>query len=151
LRPDHELNGEIETEITASFCFPNDSTDAVIDGIEPKNSIDHTIPRLTFWNHKGTAEWIEIDFGNKKKISQSSVYWFDDTGKGGCRVPKSWTLSYLDNDSNKWQPVKTTETFGVEKDKYNTVKFDEVETRGLRMDIRLQKDFSGGILEWKTP
>ncbi|MDR1924852.1 MAG: glycoside hydrolase family 127 protein, partial [Planctomycetaceae bacterium] len=145
-----DVVSETEREITASFCFPNDSTDAVIDGIEPKNSIDHTIPRLTFWNHKGTTEWLELNFGNKKKVSQCSVYWFDDTGKGGCRVPKSWTLSYLDNN-NKWQPVKTTETFGVEKDKYNTVKFDEVETRGLRMDIQLQDGFSGGVLEWKTP
>jgi hypothetical protein len=117
--------------------------------MEPENSVDHSIPRFTFWNHKGTAEWIEIDFGKAKKVSQSSVYWFDDTGKGGCRVPESWTLSYLDNN-DKWQPVKTTETFGVEKDKYNTVKFDEVETRGLRIDIQLQEEFSGGVLEWKS-
>jgi hypothetical protein len=145
LRPDSEL--ENETEISVSFCNPNDSADAAIDGIEPKNSIDHSIPRFTFWNHKGTSEWIELDFGTTKKISQSSVYWFDDTGKGGCRVPKSWTLSYRDGD--QWKPVKTTETFGVEKDKYNTVKFDTVETRGLRLDILLQEGMSGGVLEWK--
>jgi hypothetical protein len=147
LRPDSELEKESEAEISASFCFPNDSIDAVIDGVEPKNSIDHSIPRLTFWNHKGTAEWIAIDFGTTKKISQSSVYWFDDTGKGGCRVPKSWTLSYQDGD--QWKPVKTTELFGVEKDKYNTVQFDTVETRGLRLDIQLQDGMSGGVLEWK--
>ncbi|MDR3196829.1 MAG: glycoside hydrolase family 127 protein [Planctomycetaceae bacterium] len=148
LRPDSELENESETEISASFCFPNDSVDAVIDGVEPKNSIDHSVPRLTFWNHKGTTEWIEVDFGRTKKVSQSSVYWFDDTGKGGCRVPKSWTLSYWDD--NQWKPVKTSEPFGVEKDKYNTVKFEAVETRGLRLDIRLQEEMSGGVLEWKN-
>jgi hypothetical protein len=147
LRPDSDLENEIEPEISVSFCYPNDSADAVIDGIEPKNSIDHSIPRMTFWNHKGTAEWIEVDFGATKKISQSSVYWFDDTGKGGCRVPKSWTLSYRDGD--QWKPVHTTETFGIEKDKYNTVKFDTVETRCLRLDIQLQNEMSGGVLEWK--
>ncbi|MDR0608486.1 MAG: glycoside hydrolase family 127 protein, partial [Planctomycetaceae bacterium] len=147
LRPDSELENEIEAEISASFCFPNDSAEAAIDGQEPKNSIDHSIPRLTFWNHKGTSEWLELDFGTIKKISQSSVYWFDDTGKGGCRVPKSWTLSYQDGD--QWKPVKTTESFGVEKDKYNTVKFNTVETRGLRLDIQLQDGMSGGVLEWK--
>jgi hypothetical protein len=150
LQPDSELENENETEISASFCFPNDSTNAAIDGAEPKNSSDLSIPRLTFWDHKGTSEWLELDFGTIKKISQCSVYWFDDTGKGGCRVPKSWTLSY--RDGNQWKPVKTTETFGVEKDKYNTVKFDMVETRGLRMDIQLQDKMSGGVLEWKyTP
>ncbi|MDR1491948.1 MAG: glycoside hydrolase family 127 protein [Planctomycetaceae bacterium] len=147
LRPDSELEHEIETEISASFCFPNDSTDAAIDGIEPKNSNDHSIPRLTFWNHKGTSEWVEVDFGKTIKVSQSSVYWFDDAGKGGCRVPKSWTLSYLDGD--QWKPVKTAETFGVKKDQYNTVQFDTVETRGLRMEIQLQDEMSGGVLEWK--
>ncbi|MDR2754791.1 MAG: glycoside hydrolase family 127 protein, partial [Planctomycetaceae bacterium] len=150
LRSDSELESEIEMEISASFCNPRDSTDAVIDGVEPKNSIDHSIPRLTFWEHKGTSEWLELDFGTTTKVSKSSVYWFDDTGNGGCRVPKSWTLSYRDGD--QWQPVKTTETFGVEKDKYNTVQFDTVETRGLRLDIQLQNDVSGGVLEWKyTP
>jgi DUF1680 family protein len=150
LRPDSELENETDTEISASFCSPNDSIDAVIDGLEPKNSIDHSIPRLTFWNHKGTAEWIELDFGTTKTISQSSVYWFDDTGRGGCRIPKSWTLSYRDGDL--WKPVKTTEMFGVEKDKYNTIQFDTVKTRGLRLEIWLQDGMSGGILEWKyTP
>jgi hypothetical protein len=147
LRPDSELKTEIEPEISASFYFPNDSLDAVIDGIEPKNSNDHTIPRMTFWNHKGTVEWVELDFGKTKNVAQTSVYWFDDTGKGGCRVPKSWTISY--KKGSEWTPVKTTGTFGVEKDKYNTVEFEAVETHALRMEVQLQDDFSGGILEWR--
>ncbi|MDR3233303.1 MAG: glycoside hydrolase family 127 protein, partial [Planctomycetaceae bacterium] len=142
------LTAELEPEISASFCFPNDSTEAVIDGIEPKNSLDHSIPRLTFWDHKGTAERLELDFGKAKQVSQSAVYWFDDTEKGGgCKIPKSWTLSYKDGDD--WKPVKTAGAFGIEKDKYNTVEFDAVETRALRLDIQLQDGFSGGVLEWK--
>jgi hypothetical protein len=88
-----------------------------------------------------------LDFGKTKKVSQSSVYWFDDTGKGQCRLPKSWTLSYRSGD--KWLPVKTADAFGIEKDRYNTVKFESVETSGLRLDIQLQENFSGGVLEWK--
>ncbi|MDR3181912.1 MAG: glycoside hydrolase family 127 protein [Planctomycetaceae bacterium] len=141
---------ESEPEISASFCFPNDSAAAVIDGIEPKNSIDHSIPRLTFWDHKGTAEWLELDFGKARKVSQSAVYWFDDTGRGECKIPQSWTLSY--KDGGDWKPVtvKTPGTFGIEKDKYNAVEFDAVETRALRLDVRLQDGSSGGVLEWKT-
>lgn len=141
-------NLEPEPEITASFCHSSDALGAVIDGIEPKNSIDHDVPRQTFWNHKGTAEWIEYDFGKTKKVSQSSIYWFDDTGKGECRVPKSWTLSYRDGDV--WKPVKSTSAFGVEKDKYNTVEFESVETKALRIDTQLQDGVSGGVLEWKV-
>jgi len=145
LRPDSELADEVETEVTASHCHPGDSTDAMIDGLEPKDSNDHDIPRMTFWNHKGTQEWIELDFGTPRKVSKSSIYWFDDTGKGECRIPKSWTLSY--RDGNFWKPLKTVDT--TKKDAYDTVKFETVETTGLRLDIQLQDGFSGGILEWK--
>jgi hypothetical protein len=147
LRPDSELNDEAEIEVSASFCYGNDSLEAVIDGATPKDSNDHSIPRMTFWNHKGTQEWLAIDFGKAKKVSQSSVYWFDDTGRGECRVPKSWTLSYRSGE--QWIPVKTTEAFGVAKDRYNTVKFESVETTGLRLDIQLQENVSGGVLDWK--
>jgi len=147
LRPDGELEDDAEIEVSASHCNGSDSLDAVIDGREPKNSNDHDIARMTFWDHKGTKEWIELDFGKARKVSQSSVYWFDDTGRGQCRVPKSWTLSYRSGD--QWIPIKTSDSLGVEKDRYNTVKFESVETLGLRLEIQLQENFSGGVLDWK--
>jgi hypothetical protein len=150
LKPEMLTNiNEAEPEITASFYSANvnDTPEAIVDGIEPKNSNDHGIPRQTFWNHKGTTEWLELDFGKTKRVTRSSIYWFDDTGKGECRVPKSWTLLY--KDGGNWKPVKTTATFGVEKDKYNTTEFEPIETRAVRVEINLQEKFSGGVLEWK--
>ncbi|MDR3108630.1 MAG: glycoside hydrolase family 127 protein [Planctomycetaceae bacterium] len=43
---------DVKPEITASFYSKNadDTPEAAIDGIEPKNSIDLGIPRQTFWN-----------------------------------------------------------------------------------------------------
>ena len=138
---------EPETTATASFCYPRDSADAMIDGEEPKNSNDHGIPRHTFWDRKGTKEWIELDFGVTKKVSKSSVYWFDDEARrGGCRIPKSWTLSY--KIGNDWKPLKTVDA--PKKDAYDVVEFNAVETSGLRVDIQLQEGVSGGVLEWKT-
>jgi len=145
LRPDAELADEVELEVTASHCHASDSAKAVIDGQEPKHSNDHDIPRMTFWNHRGTAEWLELDFGKPKSVSKSSVYWFDDTGRGQCRIPKSWTLSYW--SGNEWKVLKTVDT--PKKDGYDTVEFDAVKTTGLRLDIQLQENFSGGVLEWK--
>ncbi len=136
---------DIEPFVTASFCHNSDGIDAVIDGHEPKNSNDHSIPRMTFWNHKGTAEWLEIDFGRTRKISSSSVYWFDDTGRGQCRVPKSATLSY--RTENGWKKIETP--VGVDRDKFNRIEFDAVETTGFRLDLQLRDDVSGGVLEWK--
>jgi hypothetical protein len=135
-----------EPTVQVSHCFQNDSVEAIIDGVEPKSSSDHDIARHTFWNHRGTKEWVAIDFGVKKTVSKSSIYWFDDTGRGQCRVPKSWTLSY--RDGTEWKPLKTADV--AKKDAYDVVEFDAVETTGLRIDIQLQDGFSGGVLDWKV-
>ena len=45
-----------ESKVTASHIFDMDHLDALNDQIEPKNSIDHNIPRFTWWDHKGTSE-----------------------------------------------------------------------------------------------
>jgi len=81
-------------------------------------------------------------------LSETSVYWFDDTGEGECRVPVSWKAFYRAGD--KWVPVKSAGLYGVEKDKYNTVRFAPVGTTGLRLEIQLPDRFSAGIHEWKV-
>ncbi|MBN1806546.1 MAG: glycoside hydrolase family 127 protein [Sedimentisphaerales bacterium] len=77
---------------SASHCWEGDTVAALSDKLSPQNSNDHSIARFTWWNHKGTTEWVQYDFDRAKKISGASVYWFDDTGSGGCRVPESWRL-----------------------------------------------------------
>ena len=52
-----------------------------------RSSDDQEIPRFTWWDHRGTAEWVQYDFAKPTTVSTVSVYWFDDTGRGGCRVP----------------------------------------------------------------
>ncbi|HON08198.1 MAG TPA: glycoside hydrolase family 127 protein, partial [Verrucomicrobiota bacterium] len=134
-------------KITASHVNPSDSLDAVADGLEPANSNDHSIPRFTWWNHRGTKEWIQFDFDKTRKLSGVSVYWFDDTGVGECRVPQSWQLLY--KDGNEWKTVETTDQFLASPDKWNTVKFKQIETTGLRIEVQLKSRYSGGILEFK--
>ena len=136
-----------EMEITASYIY--DDIDAVADGREPKNSNDHDIPRLTFWDHKGTSEWVQYDYANPKTVSGVSVYWFDDAPLGGgCRVPKSWRLLYKDGDVFK--PVTAATAYGTDTDHDNRATFTPVTTSALKLEVRLQDGFSGGILEWKV-
>jgi len=102
---------------------------------------------MTWWDHKGTVEWVERYFDKPTKFSAAEVYWFDDTDHGGCRVPQSWKLLYKSGDD--WKPVETSGDYGVAKDKFNKVTFKPVTTTGLRLEVQLQPEFSGGILEWK--
>jgi len=133
---------------SASHCWGPDTTGALSDQIEPAKSNDHGLARLTFWDHRGTKEWVQYDFPSVQKVSAVEVYWFDDTGRGQCRVPASWKLLYQDGES--FRPVAGPSAFGTELDKYNRTTFTPVETKALRIEVQLKPEFSGGILEWKV-
>ena len=76
--------------------------DAINDLFEPENSNDHAAGYLHWWPKKGTVEWVQYDFRGPMTVSETSVYWFDDTGVGECRVPGSWKALY--KAGNKWVP-----------------------------------------------
>jgi len=135
-------------KLTVSHCFAQDSAAAVNDGLEPSGSSDQGIPRMTFWDHKGTLEWLQYAFAASTAVSGCSVYWFDDSKTGGgCSVPKSWRILYKKGDA--WEPVKVTSRYPTEVNAWNRAEFDAVQTAALRMEVQLQPDRSGGILEWK--
>jgi uncharacterized protein len=132
----------------ASHCWELDSVDACFDRKEPNASNDHSIPRFTWWDHKGTLEWVQHQFEKPRRVNSVAVYWFDDTGSGGCRVPRSWRLLYL--DGKDWKPVESTSAFGTKVNQYNRATFGPVTTTALRLEAQLQPQFSAGILEWKA-
>jgi hypothetical protein len=144
----HEWTTAVAAPVMASHCFANDSVEAMIDGREPKSSNDGSIPRFTWWDHRGTIEWVEWGFPKARKVSAVEIYWFDDTGKGACRVPQSWRLFYRRGE--RWHPVEASSEFGIKPDTYNRVAFKPVEAEGLRIEAQLQPNFSAGILEWKV-
>ncbi len=144
----HRWQAPSRWKVSASHCFEHDTLSALNDGLEPKNSNDHSIPRMTWWPHRGTAEWVQYEFEKPRRVAGVAVYWFDDTGQGQCRLPQSWRLLYRDGDP--WKPVPEVKEFPIAKDRYSQVRFPAVETTGLRLEVQLQEGFSGGILEWKV-
>ncbi|MBM4016892.1 MAG: glycoside hydrolase family 127 protein [Planctomycetes bacterium] len=133
---------------SASHCWHADTVQALNDQIEPANSGDHEVPRLTWWDRRGKTEWVQYDFARPAKVSATEVYWFDDTGRGGCRAPRAWRI--LARVGGEWKPVEGASECGAARDKYNRVTFTPVEADGLRLEVDLQAGFSGGILEWKV-
>jgi len=131
---------------SASHVNPGDTVLALNDGILPKSSGDQGVARFTWWDHLGTAEWAQYAWPKAKRVTGCKVYWFDDTGKGQCRVPEAWRVLWL--DGAEWKPVENASEYGCRTDALNEVKFKEVETTGLRIEVRLKPGFSGGILEW---
>ena len=130
------------------FTSGGQSPFAVNDLAEPQSSNDHSNPYFHWWPRKGTTEWVEYTFAKATSVSETDLYWFDDTGGGECRVPKSWRLLYKDGET--WKAVESAMPYGTEKDKYNHVSFKPVMTTGLRLEVTLQSQWSAGIQEWKV-
>jgi uncharacterized protein len=145
-RPTPEPTLASKAKITGSPGFKQ--PDSVHNLFDPAGSNDQTAGWSDWWPQKGTKEWVEYDFGAPAALSETSVYWFDDAGEGECRVPESWKAFY--KDGGLWVPVEAAGPYGVEKDKYNTVAFKPIKTTGLRIEIKLQEKFAGGILEWRV-
>jgi hypothetical protein len=92
--------------------------------------------------------WVEYAFEKPSTVSESQLYWFDDTGHGGCKVPASWRLLYKDGE--EWKPVESAGPYGVEKDKYNRVTFKAVTTTALRVEVTMQPRVSAGVARWRV-
>ena len=118
----------------------------VNDQFEPEGS-DDAVSYMHWWPKKGTSEWIEYTFETPVRVSEASVYWFDDTGGGECRVPASWRILYKSGEN--WLPVKAAGEYAVAKDAWNAMKFTPVLTSALRLEVQMQKDWSAGVHEWK--
>jgi DUF1680 family protein len=120
---------------------------AINDQMIPLNSNDGSISYYHWWPMKDTVQWIQYMFEKSEKISKCKVYWFDDGPFGGCRVPQSWKVYYQAPDWT-WKEVTPKTPYGVNKDKWNEVQFDEVETNALKLEVTLPKDNASGVYEW---
>ncbi len=134
---------------SASHCWQNDSVVALNDQKEPTTSDDTGIPRFTWWDHRGTNEWVQYDFDRVESVSSMEVYWWDERRiQAHCRVPQTWRVLYRSGD--EWKSVTGASEYTTEMDKFNRVTFDPVQTSALRLEVQLQPDWSGGILEWRV-
>ena len=132
---------------SASHCYESDTLEALSDGLAPARSDDESIPRFTWWPHTGSVEWVQYTLPAATKVTGVEVYWFDDTGHGGCRAPKSWRVLW--RDGGQWKPVQDGTGFPVAKDRFNSASFAPLTTDAVRLEVQLKEGFSGGILEWR--
>ena len=137
-----------QARATASHVCSTDTALALNDGRVPENSGDHGLPRHTWWDHRGTAEWVQYAFDAPQRISGIEVYWFDDTGVGQCRVPTSCRV--LRRVGKEWKAIDGAGEVGTAKDRFNVTRFDPVEVTALRLEVKLADGFSGGVLEWRV-
>ncbi len=119
------------------------------DGFNPKSSDDTDKSYFYWWLKEGDEEWVEYSFKEPVMLSSSLVYWLNlDHYDVDYRVPEYWNLEFLDKNG-EWKAVKNSNDYTLELDSYNTVNFEPVNTKALRLKAKLQEGYSGGILEWE--
>jgi len=146
--PDARQWEPIALKVTWSYVrgWPN----PLFDGKIPRSS-DDNVPRMYWWPHYGTLEWLAIRYLEEKTISSVSVYWFVEKGDRACKLPESWRVFYKDGDA--WKPVKVKGEHHVVRDKFDKIEFEPVKTREIKLEVQLQREpkkWSGGILEMKV-
>jgi len=132
-------------KVTTSRPPHGGTATAVQDNEEPTATDPGT--HFDWWNTRGTTEWVQYTFDKPHSVSRSEVFWYDDSAKGGgCAVPASWRILYL--DGNEWKPVENAGPYGVAKGAYNQVAFQPVTTSAVRLEVKLQDQISTGINKW---
>ena len=124
------------------------SISAINDRLVPKNEFDRSMPYYHWWPKQGTTEWISYTFAEPSEVKSATVYWFDDAPWGGCRVPESWKIYYMDGEG-QWQPVSNADSYGTAKGCGNTVNFDPVTTKAVKLEVVQPEKYSSGLFEWE--
>ena len=156
-----------DTYTIAAYYFPNYHPDARNakqhgEGWTEWELVKNARPRFEGHRQPNVPLWGYTDESNPEEMARKIAaaadhgidafifdwYWFDDGPNGGCRVPERWQVLYKDGDH--WRKVDMDGGGGVNKDRWNDVSFKSVKTTALRLQVRLQKEYSGGILEWRV-
>jgi len=101
----------------------------------------------------GAPAWFQYTWNSPVYINSCAIYWYDDNG--GTRVPSNWSIQYSEDGIN-WTDVtidpSTPYSSSVAKNTYNTLNFEPITTRYLRVYIRsITSNAAGtGILRWKV-
>lgn len=144
------LMSSIERQATVAISFKNSNCqpEGVCDGIDPKKSSDQTQATCHWWPHKGTTEWVQYSWKKPVTLNGTKVFWFDDTGRGECKIPAGWRVLYRDGEN--WKPVEITGQYDVKLDQWCQTGFKPVTTTALRLEATLQPNWASGIQEWRV-
>ncbi|MFO0829140.1 MAG: glycoside hydrolase family 127 protein [Phycisphaerales bacterium] len=158
-QPPMVRGAEQSANLTLSSRSGYAQPEGVRDGVEPRSSGEQPARLCHFWPNKGPTpnaagaidatrtEWIEYAWKEPVTLGGVRVYWFDDTGRGECRLPKAARVLYRDGDA--WKPLPGG-ALPIELDRWCELRSGDVTTTALRLEMDLPPGFSVGVHEWKV-
>lgn len=123
------------------------SLSSITDQLLPDSSGSHQFPFFHWWPKKDSWEWVEFNWEQPEKISNVSVYWFDDRPWGGTRIPVEWEVLYLNAKTSEWESVRVKNDYSVSLNDWDKVNFKPVKTNKIRVRVHLSPNYASGIHE----
>ena len=110
-------------------------------------------PKYVWFESGGGKEgWVQYDYEQERLFDSAEVFWLESkqNKKSGARLPRSWSLSYL--DGKEWKPVAVKGKYPVTLGKWDRVRFAPVKAKSIRLTARSQIDATRmGLLEFRLP
>jgi hypothetical protein len=154
----HRRNVALIADPTASYTAGWNTVDGLNDDVEPTSSGDVNPNDNAFvWGAwpQISDQWVRYDWTDAVTVDELEVYFVDniDANGAGIAVPKQWKAQYLDANG-EWSDVVAAGEYGVAPDTFNSVSFEPVTTKALRLALTAQGPTEGqgslGIKEWRV-
>jgi hypothetical protein len=136
-------NGEGFPKASASHTSRFDRVECVNDGtINYRPSPNN---RWTAYESPNSSDWVEIDFGQPRTVGRVELHIYDD--RGGVQPPASYTVQFAEDDN--WKNVANIQRLPAKPQggAMNTVTFDPVEARKLRVVFTHAGSSRSGLTE----
>ena len=135
---------------TASHTYEHDNVNLANDGAAIFTS---GYPRWTAYLSKTPTDWLQIDFEEDTGFGRVELFFYDESPNssrkvgGGVRTPTAYTVEYWDGIA--WRPVieKAREPVQPAGNQWNSVDFEQVKSKKLRVVFTHQGRYRSGITE----
>ena len=148
---------QIEASYTASWNYLY----AIYDGTTGFGELANAKTWGSWSENRQSEQWLRYGWNNDVTVHQVNIYFWTDnssaSGAGsGVAVPASWKIQYYDEDASTWNDVtlESGESYTCNRLAVNTVEFEPVTTRQLRLVMQAQSNGSTyaalGVTEWEV-
>lgn len=142
---------------SASFTAGHNDVNAVNNGRGENSGGSQTEIWGTWTGDEPATRWLQYTWDSPLRISESEImFWSDaDPGLGSnVSIPESWSMEYLDPDTEEWVEIPNPSEYGTERTGTNVTEFDPVITSAVRATFNAYPNEEGryaavAVSEWQ--
>ena len=130
-------------EVTASYTSSYDNVWEAVNGVIVYTDSPHD--RWTSYQSLNSTDWLAVDFGTAKTVSQAKVYIYDDNG--GVKAPVSYNVQYWNGTTWVDAVSQSKSPIAPAGSAVNTVTFTAVSTEKVRVVFTHTSGAKTGVTE----